>query len=265
MAIAKAIVLQYDPSGLKENGGYIDIGRNWALTLLERMKFVNRKGTTAKCKQSIADFMERKQEFLQDIVTTVRMEDIPAELILNWDQTGIKLVPSSSRTLALSGSKCVEMKGANDKCQVTAVFCGNMLGVFLPLQVIYQGKTSRCHSSHTFPPDWNITHSPKHCSTEEMMVWYIENIVYTYVESTRQQLGYDCPALMITDNFKGQVTTTVNELLVFHNIQTCLLPPNTTNCLQPLDIAVNNLLKIFLGRSLMSVYSTSDAAVGWKK
>ena len=77
------------------------------------MKFVKRKATTAKSKQSIADFMERKREFLQEVVTTVRMEDIPAELILNGDQTGIKLVPSFSWTLALSGFKHVEMKGAN--------------------------------------------------------------------------------------------------------------------------------------------------------
>ena len=27
------------------------------------------------------------------------MEEIPAELILNWDQTGIRLVPASSSTM----------------------------------------------------------------------------------------------------------------------------------------------------------------------
>ena len=34
-----------------------------------------------------------KQEFLQDIIDTVEMEGIPAELTINWDQTGPNLVP----------------------------------------------------------------------------------------------------------------------------------------------------------------------------
>ena len=54
------------------------------------MKFVQRKVTTAKSKHIIADFTWLKEQFLQDVVVTVEMEEIPPELILNWDQTGIK-------------------------------------------------------------------------------------------------------------------------------------------------------------------------------
>ena len=56
------------------------------------MNFVQRKGTTAKAKYSEADFAKMKREFLDEFVTIVEMEEIPPELILNWDQTGIKLV-----------------------------------------------------------------------------------------------------------------------------------------------------------------------------
>ena len=72
------------------------------------------------------------------------MEAIPHEL-LNWDQTGIKLVPSSSWTLDRQGVKRVEIAGATDQRLITAVFCGTLFGDFLPLQVIYQGTTDRCH------------------------------------------------------------------------------------------------------------------------
>ena len=57
------------------------------------MNFVQRKATTAKSKYSVENFAEKKREFLDDLVATVQMEDIPPELVLNWDQTGIKLVP----------------------------------------------------------------------------------------------------------------------------------------------------------------------------
>ena len=75
------------------------------------MKFVKRKVTTAKSKHSVADFEHLKQEFLKSLVETVQMEDIPAELILNWDQTGIKMVPSSTWTMDQQGKSVSKLLG----------------------------------------------------------------------------------------------------------------------------------------------------------
>ena len=44
-------------------------------------------------------------------MTTVEMEEIPPELVLNWDQTGIKIVPSNTWTMDQQGSKRVEVVG----------------------------------------------------------------------------------------------------------------------------------------------------------
>ena len=82
-----------------------------------------------------------KEGFLDDIVEAP-MEEIPAELILNCNQTGIKLVPCSSWTMEKQGEKQVEMVGANDKRQITAVFCGPLLGDFLPGNESSQEGTS---------------------------------------------------------------------------------------------------------------------------
>ena len=46
----------------------------------------------------------------------MEMEDIPAELVLNFDQTGIKYVPMSSWILEKEGSKRVALVGKDDKC-----------------------------------------------------------------------------------------------------------------------------------------------------
>ena len=102
------------------------------------MKFVKRKVTTAKSKHSVENFKQLKKSFLRDVVTTVEMEEIPPELVLNWDQTGIKIVPSNTWTMDQQGSKRVEVVGVNDKRLITAVFCGSLVGDFLPVQVIYQ-------------------------------------------------------------------------------------------------------------------------------
>ena len=87
MAAARGIILTCDRSMLAEFGGPVTLNKPWAYSLLEHMKFVQRKATTVKSKHSVENFVELKQQFLEDVVATVDMEKVPLELILNWDQT----------------------------------------------------------------------------------------------------------------------------------------------------------------------------------
>lgn len=256
VAAARGIVMAVDQRQLTEFGGHIKLSREWAYYLLGRMKFVKRKATTAKSKYTPKDFEAVKQAFLDDVVAVVTMEDIPPELVLNWDQTGIHLVPASTWTMDREGSRRVEISGASDKRQITAVFCGSLIGDFLPLQLIYKGKSPRCHPHFQFPCDWHVTHSPKHWSTEQTMLDYITNIIVPYIEAKREVMeDPEQAALVIMDNFKGQVTPAINELLEANNIHVCLLPPNTTDLLQPMDVAVNKPAKDFLKRKFEHWYS----------
>lgn len=69
------------------------------------------------------------------------------------------------------------------------------------------------------------------------MLQYVEEIIIPYVPCQRELQDVDSPAVIIMDNFKGQVTTP--DLLEASNINVCLLAPNTTDLLQPMDISVN--------------------------
>ena len=60
-------------------------------------------------------------------MSIVEFEEIPPELVLDWDQTGIKLIPSASWTMSEKGSGRVELVGISDKRQITAVFCGSLM------------------------------------------------------------------------------------------------------------------------------------------
>ena len=42
---------------------------------------------------------------LNETADTVEMEEIPPEMIINWDQTGVKTVPSNTRTIEKQGTK----------------------------------------------------------------------------------------------------------------------------------------------------------------
>ena len=59
------------------------------------MGFVKRKAST-KAKINIDDFEAVKEQFLFDVKVVVEMEEIPHDLIINWDQTGIHYIPVGS-------------------------------------------------------------------------------------------------------------------------------------------------------------------------
>ena len=78
-------------------------------------------------------------------------------------------------------------------------------------------------------------------------VEYIHNIILPYVKLIRELKQDDsASALVIIDNFKGQVTDAIHILLEENNISVALLPANTTDLLQPLDIAVNKPAKNYV-------------------
>ena len=184
------------------------------------------------------------------------MEEIRPELVLNWDQTGIHLIPAAEWMMDQLRSQRVEICGVSDKRQVTAVFCGSAIGDFLPAQITYQGKTKHCHPEFKFPIDWNVTHSPKHWSTEDTMVEYITKIIIPYIESVCSNLKKEsAAAVVIMDNFKGEKTAKINKLLEENNLHVCLLPPNTTDKIQPMDVAVNMPVKDFLRRKSEQWYA----------
>ena len=256
IAAATAIVRQADRNLLFENGGPITLTTNWAKSLLFRLNFVKRRGSST-AKVSVQNFEELKEQFIADIKAVVDMEDIPRELIFNWDHTGISIVPGSSWTMELKGSKRVEIVGINDKRQITAVFCGTAKGHFLPFQLIYQGKTKASLPPHKFPEDWHATFTPNHWSNEDVTKDYIQKIIVPYVQSKRKelQLPEDFPALAIYDVFKGQVTKKVFSILEANNIYTVRVPANCTDRLQPMDLSVNKPAKEFMRRKFQEWYA----------
>ena len=62
------------------------------------MGFVKRQGTT-KAKVTVEDFNAVKEQYLLDTKSIIEMDEIPDDLVLNWDQTGIHHVPVSSWTM----------------------------------------------------------------------------------------------------------------------------------------------------------------------
>ena len=247
IAAATGIVEHHNSAMLREHGGPIELGKKWADSILSRINLVKRKGTKVARKVP-TDFVEIKLAFLKRITDFVREHKIPPELILNWDQTGAKFVPTSEWTLAEEGSRQVDIVGKEDKREMTVLLTCVMSGSLLPPQLIYAGKTNKCHPDITFPSGWDIYHSETHWSTENTMLHFIDHVLVPYIQTTRETLGFDSSqhALALFDVFAAHRCDSVLQALERNNIKCCFIPANCTGELQPLDVTVNQMFKLEL-------------------
>ena len=90
-----------------------------------------------------------------------------------------------------------------------------MTGDFLPLQLIYEGKTEQCLPQYKFPTLWHVIQSESHWSNKITMKQHIEKVILPYVNRKRKelQLPNDQPALLIIITFKDNFLLLVIVLL----------------------------------------------------
>ena len=162
ISIAKGIVSANDRLLLKENGGNLELNYTWCQLIFRRLGYTKRKATTAKQPISPGILREIGFTFHRAIKDSVTAYDVPDDLIINIAQTLLSYVLISKYTMHKTNDKAVPISNSADYCQITGTFTVTRSGKFLPIQLIYQGKTSRCHPKFEFPSKFNITHSENH-------------------------------------------------------------------------------------------------------
>jgi len=101
IACGEAVVSRVDKKLLKVYGRPIDLSKSWAKSFLG---YVKRKvNTTVKVEPS--HFEELKAQYLLYIKAAVQIAKIPMDLVINWDHTGVNIVPGSHWTLEEKGAK----------------------------------------------------------------------------------------------------------------------------------------------------------------
>ena len=79
---AETIVTARDQGLLVTNGGHIEIRKAWAVSLLQQMGYIKRKGSIVG-KVSQPHLEELQEIFIADIQAEVLINDIPPDLIFN--------------------------------------------------------------------------------------------------------------------------------------------------------------------------------------
>ena len=81
------------------------------------------------------------------------------------------------------------------------------VGRFLATASHLQGQDNSMSSS--LPVSIRLGHSPKRWPNKDTMLQYVANIIVPYIKCAREDFEEDTPALVIHDNFKGQITEAV--------------------------------------------------------
>ena len=141
------------------------------------MNFVKRRKTSSNVDIPEGDRKEIEYLLLHDIVSKEEEYNIPSSLIVNIDQTPIKYVPVGNESLAEKGVKNVTIEGSADKRTSTGTFGISKSRVFLPMQLIYGGKTTQSIPKFKFPKEFYLSANPKPFSNTEESLKYIREII----------------------------------------------------------------------------------------
>lgn len=177
-------------------------------------------------------------------------------LIINMDQTGVNLVPSSTRTYERLGSSNVGVVGVDDKRQITVCLASSLDGDLLPLQLIFQGKTARSTPPSTPSSISSLCHvsqSKNHWSCQETMQQYITKIIMPYANKciADHRLRADANIILVLDVWAVHKSVEFRQFLRTRHprIKLVFVPANCTSKLQVADVALQRPFKHHIKKS----------------
>ena len=158
--------------------------------------------------------------------------------------------------------KNVSIFGIDDKRSITATFSITMENKFLPMQLIYKGKTSQSLPKIQFPNGFSLSANLKQYSNEMESLKFLQVFILPYVKTERERLGLETqPALLIYDVLQGQTTDKFLDVLKDNNILSTKIPPNMTHVFQLLDLTVNKFAKYFK-KGMFSTWLSRQISLG---
>lgn len=196
------------------------------------------------------------------IAYVIKEEDVPASLYVNSDQTQIVYAQGSNITWTKRGTKQVSTIGEDEKRAFTAVVSVSCSGKFLPLQMVYQGSTTKsCPQptaahyneciSHGFRFECSKTDT--YWSTHATMESLVDSIIAPYFEAEKKVLGLppeqkaiwqiDVWSVHRSDKFWSWMK------MQHPSIVLQFVPGGCTSILQPCDVGIQRVFKHALKRS----------------
>ena len=175
---------------LKEDGGKHTFRDSWAHRFFARHGMVLRVCTT-KMRELPADLEDKKATSIRIGRALIFTYKTPAELVIGRDETDARFVNHASRTREAKGAKRCKISGkGSDKAQITVTIFVTESGEELPYQMIFEGKTVKCHPLNQLKPaDCLWTHTESHWQSVPTYIEAIEKIIVPYKNNVISSMG----------------------------------------------------------------------------
>ncbi|KAN0097882.1 hypothetical protein V8E55_002328 [Tylopilus felleus] len=128
----------------------------------------------------------------------VKEKDTPAELYINTNQTQVVYAQGANLTWTKCGAKQVVTISEDEKCAFMVIVSISCFGKLLPLQLIYQGVTTKsCPRSTAVCYDKCVSHgfqfecskTDTYWSTQKTMASLVDNVITPYFNAEKKALG----------------------------------------------------------------------------
>jgi len=235
------------------------IDKNWLHRFTKKNKLSYRKITHLSPKTP-AEVELDVLEFLSEVYEMRKNNDIPLELILNFDETAIFFDQLPSYTYEQKGTSHPMLKTSKvQKKRLTAGLTITATGEKLNPLLIFKGSGTRFNKLHNF---CGFILKKNHTAWNTMKIFldYINQVIKPFVFSQRllkpELKGKT--ALLIIDNFSGHKLDDKDvQSLKNDGILIKFLRPYTTNLCQPLDLNINYILKSRMKESWIDWFSNN--------
>ncbi|KAJ7196687.1 hypothetical protein GGX14DRAFT_672342 [Mycena pura] len=238
------------------DGSYFKVSDSFCRTFLRKALGWSERKATKAAQKLPRNWEDQCERAILRRAQMIKAEDIPAELIVNSDQTGVVYSPGGKLTWTPRGSRQVAVIGAEERRAFTALLAISGSGEVLPIQAIFTGLTSEsCPKSNAenykdcidakfrFRPSGTKTYWSNH----ETMHDFVDNILAPFFDEQKKRLGLepDQKSLWILDVWSVQRSKQFRNWMRTHhpNILFDFIPGGCTGVGQPLGVGINRPFK----------------------
>jgi DDE superfamily endonuclease len=172
------------------------------------------------------------RRFIQEVHNIIDKKGIQIKNIINMDQVPRYFKTEPKSTITTKGSCEVLMrKGGTSHKRFTVTFAITANGVMLRPHILFCGLNNKPAVLIDILVDVNKTGM----WNDDILLDFTKNVILS-----RQETAFYCDLdLYVIDSYGVHLNLAKSKILEKHNVFVAIIPPNMTNILQPLDVAIN--------------------------
>ena len=180
--------------------------------------------------------MNRYFEMLKTVLVDNDIFDKPSH-IFNADESAFSMESRTGKVVVPKGSKQAYSSSKGPRDHITTHVCVSASGQVLPPMIIFEKNWPSAPYARQGPLNTLYATSLNGYMDQELFLLWFRRVFLPNTRLTR-------PALLIMDGHESHITWELVKESRQNDVLLLLLPPHTTNILQPLDVAIFGPMKI---------------------